>query len=251
MKDHPLFPPGDDDESPPDIGKITVCRKEGARNVTIPRQFEPEELVSLEQIHESFGGGTYELFGRTLNGKRIAAKRVYELPGPSRPLTGEPTATQSTPTVHASGGGDTASLLLTLMTAQQHATAAQSASMLAFLGTIMQSQNQMVMAMMSKDSEAARNHIAQMQSLFQGFAGNQAELFKTMAEAKGAGAPDAFKAFEKGLEFATEMSARDDDKDDGDSTMSEIQQGLSMVQQLDSLTKGGGGSAPQAANAAE
>lgn len=93
--DHPLFPV-DDGEEQPEVTFVTVTRKEGAKMVWGPT-FKAEDLTSVEQIIERFGGGDYELWARA-PGKRdpttpgnCTKRRWLPLPGKSRPFSDDPT----------------------------------------------------------------------------------------------------------------------------------------------------------------
>ncbi len=86
FEEHPLFPPRSEDEDPPEISWIQITRRDTAgRMVFCPQRFPAAELTDLAQIASLFGGGTYELIGRTGHG-RLAAKRGYELAGASKPM---------------------------------------------------------------------------------------------------------------------------------------------------------------------
>jgi hypothetical protein len=84
MNDHPLFPPMNDSEDSPEVTQIHVTRIEAGRPVYCPHLFGADELLSLEQVADMFGGGDYELVAR--DGKTFSARRRYTLPGKSRPL---------------------------------------------------------------------------------------------------------------------------------------------------------------------
>lgn len=88
---HELFPAASEDQDPPAVETINVTRHAGpGRKVEwAPRAFGADELQSLEQLYEWFGGGDYELIARA--GGRISARRQYTLGGKSRRL-GDPFA---------------------------------------------------------------------------------------------------------------------------------------------------------------
>lgn len=90
---HPLFAldeNADEDVEAPEIGHITVKRWEGGRLFTAPRTFRADELTSLEELYATFGGGKYELIGRSVDNSRIVARRSYEMAGPGKPMFAEP-----------------------------------------------------------------------------------------------------------------------------------------------------------------
>lgn len=91
IPEHPLFP-FEDDEEAKEIAFIQVIRHEDGRSKQVPRMFRAEELRSLQDIFNLFGGGMYELWGRGRSISnpegpgRIAANRRYEIAGLSKPL---------------------------------------------------------------------------------------------------------------------------------------------------------------------
>jgi hypothetical protein len=90
--EHPLFP-SENDEPAKRVDFIQVIRHEEGRSKQIPRMFRSDELKSLEDIYNLWGGGVYELWGRAASvhnpeshGK-MTANRRYEIAGLSKPLT--------------------------------------------------------------------------------------------------------------------------------------------------------------------
>lgn len=102
--EHPLFPAKEDDDEPPLIGSISICRFDPVKGTSpfIPRRFSAEEIRDLSQIAELYGGGRYELIGRNTEGNRIVAKRVYEIAGESKPLVAPLPMPDAPPPVRAS-----------------------------------------------------------------------------------------------------------------------------------------------------
>ncbi len=231
MKDHPLFP-GDDDEPSKDIGRIYVTRRDGGRVITMPRQYEPDELTEPSQIWEEYGGGVYELIARTADNKRVATRRIYEFPGQPLPI-GTPGGQPATAPMQAHGGGMGDSLLAALVTSQSQ----MQQNMMTFLGTMMQNQTTTMVAMMGKDSEAARTHTAQMQAMYQSFGQHQTELLTKVLDSKqkGVASVDSLQVFKEGMEFAA--SAAPDGE--GEDTMDQIAKGLELVSKVDNLGDGG------------
>jgi len=82
---HPLFL-NENDEEPPEVGFIHIIRWENGRKMQVPKAFAAEELTSMDQITEMFGGGSYELIARDFN-NRISRRIRTNLPGKSKPLT--------------------------------------------------------------------------------------------------------------------------------------------------------------------
>jgi hypothetical protein len=86
--EHPLFPAKDENDDPPQVGKINIARFDPIKGTMpfVPRLFDASEIRDLSQIAELYGGGRYELIGRNAEGNRIVAKRVYEIAGDPKPL---------------------------------------------------------------------------------------------------------------------------------------------------------------------
>lgn len=88
--EHPLFPIEEGKSF--EVSFIQVARKEGAAMVFVPEIFRAEELTSLTQITERFGGGTYELYARANSptnpgaAHRITKRRMVTLAGKPKPL---------------------------------------------------------------------------------------------------------------------------------------------------------------------
>lgn len=89
--EHPLFPAEEGDE-PQRIEFIQVIRHENGKSQMIPRTFRADELQSVEDIFNLWGGGYYELQGRrssiadaTKLG-RLSGNRRVQIPGVSKPL---------------------------------------------------------------------------------------------------------------------------------------------------------------------
>ena len=93
--EHPLFPPTDEDDDPPEVEYIHVSRFENGRTPWCAHKFAPEELTELEEIADMFGGGMYELIAK--NGPRISAKRRYEIAGRQKPLIFGAVGTETEP----------------------------------------------------------------------------------------------------------------------------------------------------------
>ena len=89
--EHPLFPIEEGGRSF-EVSFIQIARKEGGAMSFVPQVFRAEELLSLDQIVERFGGGTYELYARSNsptnpgNAHRITKRHMVTLPGKPKPL---------------------------------------------------------------------------------------------------------------------------------------------------------------------
>lgn len=84
MKDHPLF---NDDENDierraRDIGFINIHEFKGGKRVTLPQQYEPEELTTAECVFNAVGYGRFELVGRDSQTKRVVDRVLINLDPP-------------------------------------------------------------------------------------------------------------------------------------------------------------------------
>jgi len=206
---HPLFPPDDDDAKggddgdPVQVSQIQVTRMENGQAVFAPRVRPASELVSLEQIAGEFGGGTYILIAR--HEGRITTRRKYVIPGKPKPLFDEGT-TETPPVAHAAtvvdpmsammGGGQGGLMsILAMMMQTMMQNQAQAA----------QSQTQMFIAMMNKDSESSREEKAQARAELQAniererlASERNMALMREMMQSRGAGGGEEFT---RGVEF--------------------------------------------------
>lgn len=134
---HPLFPTeGDqatDDER--DISWIQVTRWEGGAYKFAPQLVAAEDLQGLEELHQLFGGGQYELIARIADKSRISTRKKYNLPGPSKPLapsTGDDPGASSTATAQAQGAaivGSADSPMMALLAMMMQQSQQQAAMM--------------------------------------------------------------------------------------------------------------------------
>lgn len=216
---HPLFPPADDedDSMPPLVSEIHVRRVEGGKLMTSPRVWRQEELMSLGQLAEEYGGGEYELIAR--HNHRISARRKYNIPGPQKPMydTSKEVRTESreprpqtvaavpSDPMQALMGGQGGILGLIMMMMQQMMAAQAQASA---------QQSQMMIAMMNQGSERSKESLQMMLTTFQAQSESQQrdkqaqlELMKELAAARssGGGSDDAFF---KGVEFMRHFSTQ-------------------------------------------
>lgn len=198
---HPLFPAEGPDQDPPEIISIHIAR---AGSGTCPHAWEPDELTSLEQIDEMFGGGTYTLTAR--DHAHFSARRTVTLPGPSKPLNlygDEPpqaAAPQPAPGVPGAPMGE--GILLAVLRMMQEASANQTT---------------MLMAMMKDKEAGARESLAMIQTINQNAMAQQTQGFTQLLQIATAGKdkPGELDAFMKGVSHAREFIG-DGDEDDGD-----------------------------------
>lgn len=85
---HPLFPIDEDAANAPTpaVHFIQVVRHDAGQKYTAPRLFKADELTSLIQLVDLYGGGKYEVVARDQTNSRITARRTYVIEGESKPL---------------------------------------------------------------------------------------------------------------------------------------------------------------------
>lgn len=198
---HPLFPAMSDDRDPPRVETIHVQRTPDG---THHHAFGADELQSLEQLYQMFGGGQYTLLARA--GGRLTGRQTVTLPGRSKPLNPELPAEEDDepeappPMYQAPSGAPSDSLMIAMLQMMQQNSQQQTQMMLA------QSQQtiQLVTALMAQSGQGAQSHVATMQALHDRFAQSQSDLMKAMLESKTATASSGggLDAFMKGVEFA-------------------------------------------------
>lgn len=220
---HPLFPANDPDDDPPEVFKILV-KRDGKQ---FPRAFDPEELTSLEQIYDTWGGGTYELTAR--DRRAISAKQFVTLPGKPRPFLPEeggeePSPTPAAPTAPpvamvaptSDGGGFSAVLPFMQMMAQMMMQQSQQ-------------QSQMLIALMTSGREQAQQHLQQMQMMHDRSMTQQMQMMQTMFEAQKGSRPD--ELILRGIELANQLTAGSGGDDSDASELGEIAESLGNIMQ--------------------
>ncbi len=89
--EHPMFPI-DEGQLPPEVAYIQITRFEaGKGQLWAPRMHRGDEIQSLQDIADLYGGGEYELIARgkdptSGNATTITKKQVWRIAGISRPL---------------------------------------------------------------------------------------------------------------------------------------------------------------------
>ena len=81
MKAHPLFNEDSDnrDRMDRDIGYINIVKFNGTRRQTFPNQWEPESLMTIEDVFNAVGPGRFELIGRDSVRKYIVDRVMIEI----------------------------------------------------------------------------------------------------------------------------------------------------------------------------
>lgn len=221
--EHPLFPVEEDGRSF-EVSFIQVARKEGGAMSFVPQVFRSEELTSLDQIVERFGGGTYELYARSNSpnnpgqAARITKRRLVTLPGKPKPLD----PSNPTPQEEVAAGlrpspfdapkqapglmGDSGVLVAILQMNQQAAQRAQEQSMqfMTMFMQMMQSSKQESAQMLANMMQMSREmSTSQQQSMMQ--------LLPLLVSQKGGGPEDLAKYLElfKSMGFAKSEGGAD------------------------------------------
>lgn len=184
---HPLFLAEDDDDDAPRVELIKVTRWDRGQQLWVPQQFAPTELVTLEQVATTWGGGNYELIAyghRPSDGKAgCVGRRRFSLPGAPRALDGSgeppPAPPPAAPPAPAASGGSSDSWIPLLIAMMKTSSDSQAAM---FQGTM-----QLVGGMIAGSRDAATAQVAQMQALSSAHAAQQAALLTAIVESKGGG----------------------------------------------------------------
>jgi hypothetical protein len=232
---HPLFPAASEDDEPPEVQTIHVTR---VPDGTHYRAFGPEELTSLEQLYQMFGGGQYTLLAR--NAKFITARIAYTLPGKSKPLNPspeEPPPVAIAPPASAPTQGTSDSLFLGMIQMMQ----ANTTAMMQMMSAQSAKQTEMMIAMMSQGNSGSREHIQAMQALHDRHSQEQARLMQALLETakggtSGSGQMDGFM---QGIEFAKQIAGAGEENDDLSEIFSSIAPFLAGANQ--SSTEGAAG----------
>ncbi len=208
---HPLFPAASEDDDPPEVQTIHVTRVPDGTHF---RAFGPDELTSLEQLYQMFGGGQYTLLARNL--KCITARVAYTLPGKSKalnPAPEEPTALPAVAPVAAATPATSDNFFLGMMQMMQQNTA----TMMQMMQAQSAKQTELMIAMMSQGNSGSREHIQAMQALHDRHAEEQSRLMQALLETA-RGAPQngtgQMDGFVRGLEFAREYATGGGESDE-------------------------------------
>jgi hypothetical protein len=200
---HPLFPAVSEDSDPPEVQTIHVTR---VPDGTHYRAFGPDELTSLEQLYQMFGGGQYTLLAR--NASHITARVAYTMPGKSKPLNPSPeeppVAPIAPPAAPAQAGTSDHFMLGMMQMMAQNTTA-----MMQMMQAQSAKQTELMVAVMTQGSASGREHIQTMQRLHDTHSQEQARLMQGLLETA-RGAPAAsngqLDGFMRGVEFAKEFA---------------------------------------------
>ena len=188
---HELFPADDGSEARA-IDRIQVTRIEHGNRIYAPMMFSPEDLTDLASLANKFGGGRYELIGRFRG--HVVARTKYDLPGAPKPMYDEEEAKP-----------------VNAPPPQQISTAPAGADMMqmfmVMMQTMMQSQSQMMLALMNGSGDRSKEYVHSMQALHDRHAAesgvasqNMLAMVKELASSK-AGGGESSDNFFRGVEF--------------------------------------------------
>lgn len=244
-EEHPLFPGADGSGEFPKVAFIHVIRIErNGSAVWSDELFKFDELTSLSQLAERYGGGKYLLKARTRSRKDpskpagFSAQASYTISGRSKPLGAdtedEPLAssapqgaTQSGFSSHAGGDSNVMISVIQMMQNQAQMAAQQSQAFMAMMVSMMTSQQ-------SSAKSEAKTIVDTMSAMMVADKANMAQFYGSLAQRNGGSDADTLL---KGLQLGLNLGKEEDDQNDAQSSTSEILQG---IQAIASLAQGAG-----------
>lgn len=203
MKDHPLFPPKDENDAHgPEVAMVNVTRFDSRKGKYLwcRVNFPPEAIQDLEQVYELFGGGDYELIAKLANG-RVSSRQKYEMPGAPKPLNEDEgeidqaeTAVSPMPAgVPTTEGGLLGMAMMMIRETREAASSAQN-----HLVTMMNT-------MMNQDRENSRQFVTMMQTQANQALQSQGQLMNTTLEIMRNAKPEPAEGVIRGIEMGVEM----------------------------------------------
>lgn len=227
MIDHALFPATEDEPDPPDVERIHVTRFEKGGQVWCPRVFSAEELSGLDSIYELFGGGSYEVIGRSSKNKDgrnlISGRRRYQIPGPPKALVDDggegvqPSAPAFAPAAPAQGLGNSIwPVVLGLIPPVLQAWLGSQKEHTAMIMAMMNQQQQTTMMMMQGQKADSQAFVQAMAKMNESEKATMAQFFGKLADSKSGGGGGDIEALMAGLELGTTMGQKQQSDDGGD-----------------------------------
>lgn len=212
MINHPLFNEndGNEDRAARDIGYINIRQFEGSRAVTLPNQWDPEQLQTIEDLYEAVGVGRFELIGRHAVTKRVVDRVMIEikLPKGSPP---PPEQQQQQQQRWQPPEPQQAQQIAPTMVAGGVQIPPGMDPQLAMIVTMLTTSQQTTNAMIMGQREDARFHSAQQTELMLGFTRAQADMITGLVGAlagnKAGGTGESTEAFLKGVELMADIKA--------------------------------------------
>lgn len=201
--EHPLFPV-EEGAQPPNVKFIHVTRFEKGGQVFAERVYKADELTDLSQIAQQYGGGQYELIGRSPAKKNpdnmgnISARRRYRIAGKSLPIAEAPDDDDEKPAYAppASGlTGDSAFIIALMQMNQQNQQAAEQRAEAQAARDA--ENNRQFMQLMMQQMTAGKAESAQMTTLLLQMSQQQQastmQMMTTMLTARGGGPEELAK----------------------------------------------------------
>lgn len=189
---HELFPADDGSEARA-IDRIQVTRIEHGNRMFSPMLFDPADLPDLASLASKYGGGRYELIGRYKG--HVVARTKYDLPGAPKPMYDEEDQKPA----------NVAALPQQINPAPQGADMMQM--FMVMMQTMMQSQSQMMLALMNGSGDRSKEYVHSMQALHDRHAAessaasqNMLAMVKELAVTKTGGGESSDNFF-RGVEF--------------------------------------------------
>jgi len=233
---HPLFPYDLEDE--PDQGEeiteiahVCVTRFDATTNkyVWALDTYKADELTSLNQLFELYGGGKYELFAKTdyqgRPGSTICRVR-YDLAGAPKPLAPGDTMGRAAATPPASSSADAAGV-----------AGAGTTSMDRLLMMMLQGQQQSTQLMVAMLQTMGQTMAAAMSSRGGGSDASAVALGQIAVAAMNRPVPETpVQAFKDALQMGLDMAGGDGGGEEDESVAEEILKGLSAVKEMANMT---------------
>lgn len=258
LEAHPLFPASedDDDDEIKHVSFISVSRIENGKQYLAPRQRRADELRSLDQLHQEFGGGEYVL--TAFHNGRISTRRKLNLPGKSKPMFDEG--------INSAEESRAAAVAAPPVDPMMAMMGGQGGGMMPLFMFMMQQQDkaadrqmQMILAMMqgnqhsSAEEKASARAEMQMNLERERIASEkQMAMMREMMQLTQSGNGGGSQGFTQGVEFmrafATQQieMARASAKGDGEDGLGSLLETLGQAFQVFNAAKGlGGGPLPE------
>lgn len=242
--EHPLFPPINEDDDPPEVEFVHVSRFENGKQPWCAHKFAAEELTDLEEVALLFGGGQYELIARS--GARITARRRYDIAGRPRPLVfgavegaeleRAPAAVQSVAVPQAADAG-VLGLVVTMMQSSAESNRMMMQMMMKASSDNLTAITAMMTAMASRDADGSKTLVQAIQANSERAIQGQAQVFQAMLEAtgkRGGNGKEVLEVYKEGL--ADAAGTNDEGEDDGlGSTIANVVEGLKFASQISNV----------------
>ncbi len=231
---HPLFPlEGNEAEDQRDIAWIHVSRYENGSWEFAPAMLPAHELEDLTRISDEYGGGRYELVGRSTDRRRITARAKYNIPGPPKPLVPVTATAAAAPVSPAPAHVDPLALVM-----------AQQGQMMQLMMQQQQQQTQvLVAALQGKQQDVSPMVAAVAQMAMQ--QGQQAAAMMAQARALPQGQAMGADEVRKWMEIGAKLKGESSGGEDWLETIGVVLAGIMQGQQAAQAGQAGGPPAGQ------